>query len=271
MTTKLIANSTPTAQDQSDRAYRMLREAILLGQFKPGERLNERSICEMLNLSRTPLRHAFARLRSEGLVEEVRYAGCFVRKMTISEAVSLVEVRQVLEAGAAALAAQRATEPDRNSLLETAREADEARIKAPDQGLIREEMHFHREVVRLTYNSELARIFDNVHALFLTLQPEGRTHRRPNPTTHEMIAEAIASRNPMEAYRRMWEHLTLCLDTWMHTEVRRDEREEGVQPPRAPDGEPVAILDSSWARLARVTKMSDPSAGTTSYQTERQG
>ncbi|MCC3263510.1 GntR family transcriptional regulator, partial [Paenibacillus polymyxa] len=45
-----------------------MRERILQGEFPPGTRLNERALCDLLGVSRTPLREAFRLLAAEGLV-----------------------------------------------------------------------------------------------------------------------------------------------------------------------------------------------------------
>lgn len=68
----------PGRIDASERAYRSLRSAILLGELAEGTRLAEAALGEELSLSRTPVRAALARLRSEGLVSAAGAKGMVI-------------------------------------------------------------------------------------------------------------------------------------------------------------------------------------------------
>jgi DNA-binding GntR family transcriptional regulator len=87
----------------------MLRDAILRGEYLPGERLVEAQLCERLGVSRFNVRAALQDLGAEGLVEVQRNKGAHVRKVTLEEAIEITEVRMVLEGLVAARAAERVT------------------------------------------------------------------------------------------------------------------------------------------------------------------
>jgi DNA-binding GntR family transcriptional regulator len=91
----------------SDRAYRALRDDILEWRLPPGTTLGEVEQATRLGVSRTPLREALARLSADGLVESQTGRGVVVTQTSVSSAVELFEVREALEAKAAALAAER--------------------------------------------------------------------------------------------------------------------------------------------------------------------
>lgn len=55
-------------QNAAELAYRWLRERLVIGDYRPGQRLTELGICEDLGVSRTPVREALRRLQSDGLV-----------------------------------------------------------------------------------------------------------------------------------------------------------------------------------------------------------
>lgn len=78
-----------------------LREAIMEGRFAPGERLIERELCEMLGVSRPPLREALRRLEAEKLVDIVPHRGPVVASLDIGEAKELYALRALLEGFAA--------------------------------------------------------------------------------------------------------------------------------------------------------------------------
>ena len=60
---------------QTSRAYEFIHQAILSGKFQPGMQLREHALCHMSGLTRTPIRHAFAKLTAEGLVEQIPNVG----------------------------------------------------------------------------------------------------------------------------------------------------------------------------------------------------
>ena len=91
----------------SDRAYAALRDEILEWQLAPGTVLGEVEQAARLGVSRTPLREALARLSADGLVEALAGRGLVVTAASVESVVELFEVREALEAKAAALAATR--------------------------------------------------------------------------------------------------------------------------------------------------------------------
>jgi len=84
-----------------------LREAILTGRLKAGERLVEERIADELGVSRNPVREAIRALASEGLIEVAARRGASVAVMSEQEARETIEVRALLEGHNARLAARR--------------------------------------------------------------------------------------------------------------------------------------------------------------------
>src|SRR4030088_3483695 len=90
-----------------DRVVMELRQAILLGRLKPGERLIEGHLADELGVSRNPVREAIRALASEGLIEVTARRGAAVATMTEQEARETIELRALLEGQNARLAAGR--------------------------------------------------------------------------------------------------------------------------------------------------------------------
>lgn len=86
-----------------------LREAILKGVFKPGERLRQQDIARRLGVSRIPVREALQRLEGEGLVKILPYKGATVAEFTMRDVREIFFLRGLLEGAAAKLAAVRMT------------------------------------------------------------------------------------------------------------------------------------------------------------------
>ena len=96
-----------------------LRTAIFDRRFSPGDRLVERELCEMLDVSRTLLREALSQLEAEGVVQIIPHRGPIVAVYTADDAKSIYEVRAALEEMAGRSFVERATEQECKA-LETA-------------------------------------------------------------------------------------------------------------------------------------------------------
>ena len=80
-----------------DVVFNTLREAILKGELKPGERLMELQLASKLGVSRTPIREAIRMLEQEGLAVTMPRKGAEVAKMTLKDMEDVLEVREALD------------------------------------------------------------------------------------------------------------------------------------------------------------------------------
>jgi DNA-binding GntR family transcriptional regulator len=86
-----------------------LRKLIASGELPPGARLNERSLCERLRVSRTPLREAYRILASEGLIEVLPKRGARVVEMSAADIADVFDLLAVIEGLSGRLAAEKAS------------------------------------------------------------------------------------------------------------------------------------------------------------------
>ena len=100
-----------------DQALKDLRSAIVRSEFKPGERLYEKKLCEFIGVSRTTIREALRTLEAEGLIKVIPQKGPIVATVTSEEANDIFEVREFLEGLACRFFAERGT-PDAISALQ---------------------------------------------------------------------------------------------------------------------------------------------------------
>ncbi len=89
---------------------KVLRGAITSGRFAPGQHLVEKDLCELLGVSRPSVREALRELEGEGLIEIIPNKGTSVRRLTAADAASVYQVRAALEALAARLFVECATD-----------------------------------------------------------------------------------------------------------------------------------------------------------------
>lgn len=102
----------------SDIVYNWIRDAILNSEFKPGERLSQEMITGRLQVSRTPVRDAFKRLQTEGLLEIRPNSGAIVTRLSAEKLAEIYELRTLLEGPAARYACQNITDQDIEHLAE---------------------------------------------------------------------------------------------------------------------------------------------------------
>src|SRR2546422_7812129 len=117
-----------------ERVLASLRQEIIAGSLRPGDRLVERELAERLGVSRVPVREAIRALVAEGFVHFETPRRAVVRRLTRHDVQELFELREALEVYAAGLAAARATPQDLAQVQElldlaaTATEAGDAEV-----------------------------------------------------------------------------------------------------------------------------------------------
>jgi DNA-binding GntR family transcriptional regulator len=114
----------PSGQTSAGTARIRLRDAILDGRLRPGQRLRAETLAIELGTSRTPVREALVALEGEGLVEVEPRRGAVVRSFHADDLLDLYEVRAVLEPHAAARAAERIRPEAIDRLRANCREAE---------------------------------------------------------------------------------------------------------------------------------------------------
>ena len=102
----------------TDRAYLAIRGLIVSLELAPGAVVDERALMERLGVGRTPVREAVRQLAQEQLVEVFPRRGTFVTGVDVRDLARISEVRAALEPEAARLAAERATEEERDQLAD---------------------------------------------------------------------------------------------------------------------------------------------------------
>ena len=114
-----------------DVVFNTLREAILKGELKPGERLMELQLASKLGVSRTPIREAIRMLQQEGLAVTIPRRGAEVAKMTEKNMEDVLQIREALEILAVQLACEKVTEQQIVHLGEAVEEFERA-VKTGD-------------------------------------------------------------------------------------------------------------------------------------------
>jgi GntR family transcriptional regulator of vanillate catabolism len=213
------------SRSQMMRALLRLRELILSGEFKPGERMSELPLVARLGVSRTPLRLALATLEHEGLLRGLTGGGYAVREFTQADINDAVELRGVLEGTAARFAAERGATRRDIRALRVINDEIEPLVKREDyesfEGYMDLNERFHARMLAIARSPLLERAlqgivslpFGGVNAMVLTEAelPESRrilviAHRH-----HDGMIEAIEARQSARAESLAREHARIAL------------------------------------------------------------
>ena len=145
-----------------DVVFKTLRQGILTGELKPGERLMEIHLANKLGVSRTPIREAIRKLELEGLVTMIPRRGAEVAQITEKSMKDVLEVRKVLDDLSVELACERITEEEKEMLKNACVDFEEA-VKTGDFAKIaKTDVAFHDIIVTATRNIRLSQMVNNL-------------------------------------------------------------------------------------------------------------
>jgi DNA-binding GntR family transcriptional regulator len=146
-------DAAATGASAAERAYEATKQAIIRGELAPGTMTSELLVGQQLGLSRTPVHESFLRLAAEGLLSLESRKGAVIRSMPPSEARDVLEMREAVEAAAAArVIADGVTAPLAAS-LQALLDAQAAAIADGDQtAFVDADDAFHTAVVAASRN-----------------------------------------------------------------------------------------------------------------------
>jgi DNA-binding GntR family transcriptional regulator len=183
-----------------------LRDRILTGRLRPGDRLVERELAEDLGVSRVPVREAIRSLESEGFVVVQSPRRVVVRQLDRSDVEELFDVREALEGLAAGLAASRATSKDLRKLERLLEDAAKATASSQASRITALNTRFHDEIVAIAGNGLLSTVLQPLEGRlrWLTSQNE---HFGELLEEHWRLFEAIKSGDAERAKASAAEHV----------------------------------------------------------------
>lgn len=142
--------------------FKTIRQAILTGELKPGERLMEIHLANKLGVSRTPIREAIRQLELEGLVVMVPRKGAQVASITEKSMTDVLEVRLALEKLAVELACKRITYEQKEGLKKVLLEFEKAVETDDASAIARADVDFHDAIFNATGNMRLGQMVNNL-------------------------------------------------------------------------------------------------------------
>ncbi len=145
-----------------DVVFKTLRQAILKGELKPGERLMEIHLADRLGVSRTPIREAIRKLELEGLVTMIPRRGAEVARITEKNMRDVLEVRRALDAFSCELACDRITRQEEEELHKACEEFAAATETMDATVIVAADVKLHDIIVRAAGNERLTELINNL-------------------------------------------------------------------------------------------------------------
>ena len=193
-----------------DVVFKTLREAILRGDLKPGERLMELQLASKLGVSRTPIREAIRMLEQEGLAVTIPRKGAEVARMTLKDMEDVLEIREALDELAVQLACTRITEPQL-ARLQKVKEEFELFTNGDDvRQIAQADVAFHEIIYEATGNPKLVSMLNNLREQLYRYRVEYLKDSGNYPVLireHETILEGLRARDIKKATCAMHEHV----------------------------------------------------------------
>jgi DNA-binding GntR family transcriptional regulator len=207
-----IAPSLPkTAQ-----VYEVIRRAIVTLALPPGSAINEKSICDQLGISRTPLREALLQLSAENLISVVPHMGTYVSRIDLQNVFDGQLVRDALEMKVVRLAAVKMTPQFARQLdFNLHQQARLAQERDYDEFYELDET-FHSMICEFGASPRIWRIVNGAKAQLdrvRRLAFPAPTHLDTVLREHTAIADALKLRDPNEASAAMKVHLDRVFET----------------------------------------------------------
>ena len=213
-----------------DVVFNTLRQAILKGELKPGERLMEIQLANKLGVSRTPVREAIRKLELEGLVLMIPRKGAEVAEITRRDMEDVLEVRTALEELAVKDACDHITDAQLSELKKASNEFKKALLEGKDLVTCADaDMHFHDVILSATNNRRLIQMLNNLSEQMYRYRMEYLKDERTHKTLieeHDAIRRALKKHDKVKAGAAIRVHIDNQKRSILESLTEKEEDEE---------------------------------------------
>ena len=214
-----------------DVVFNTLRQAILRGELKPGERLMEVQLAKKLGVSRTPIREAIRKLELEGLVLMIPRRGAEVAEITEKSMRDVLEVRRALEVLAVSLSCERITKEQIEELKKAAEEFDRSLTSDDVTRTAEADVNFHDIIYNSTENQRLIQLLNNLGEQMYRYRVEYLKHREFHPQIskeHKELITYLEAGAKEQAEEKIGVHIDKQARTVLET-IRRNKNPEKAE------------------------------------------
>ena len=201
-----------------DVVYNTLRHAILANQLPPGTRLYEVHLADELGVSRTPVREAIQKLERDGLVVMRAKRGVEVAPITLTQMRDVLELRMILDALAAELACERATDEDISIVEDAGVQFRRALKEGNLHTIIEKDTLYHGSISAASHNKRLQEINREMEDQVNRYRYETIKHFSDHSRLvkeHNDILEAIKAHDKEKAAATARSHISWQMDSFL--------------------------------------------------------
>ena len=195
-----------------DQAVSYLRDLILDGSYKMGERIVESALAKELELSRSTIRMALNTLSHEGLVVQKPYAGWQVIEINEQDLWEIYHLRVAIESRSAWLAAIKADDENKQQIKELMADFEKAAKmdNVTTQTLSKYELELHSLIVAMSHNSRFVNIYRHVsNQMLLFFNIDLASYEAATIVdAHKPLVDAICNNDPQAAAYHAEEHIS---------------------------------------------------------------
>lgn len=209
---KRSPRKTKPSAPATDKAYRHTKEMILHGTYQGGELLSEGEVAQELGISRTPVREAFLRLESEGLLRLYPKKGALVVPVSVGEIEIVMETRRLIECYALSKLLDQGPNPELALFLESFVDKQNESLDRNEPQIFAEaDRDFHARIVESTQNTILIDLYHGLRDRQIRMGFRSMindSHRsKIIMDEHRQIADAILNGKENQALEIMNTHL----------------------------------------------------------------
>lgn len=228
MLSKIPVQAAPLRSRVAER----IRNAITSGQFRAGEHLRERDLCEQLGVSRTSIRESLRILESEGLITSIPNKGVAVTGITLKESQDVYEARGALEGLLVRLFVRNATDQQISKLIEIVDTIEKSNRHFKIERFVKLKLRFYELIMDGANNQIAANALRAIHARVAQLwvtsltNPE-RAHR--SVTEIRTLVLAIKARDEAAAAKACADHIASASRNVTQVLIERDDEVSAAQ------------------------------------------
>jgi len=191
-------------QTLREKILETIRDSILKGTLKPGEKVAEPELAERFGISRTPIREAFRQLESEGYLTVIPRKGAVVTSLSERDVDEFYAIKSILEGYAARLAASQLSDKDIERLEAINDKLASLAAEGDVKSFFRVHNEFHELFIRAAGNEKLQELIDQVGMKFNRLRMASLSlpgRMEISVAEHKKIIEAFKANDGVEADR----------------------------------------------------------------------
>lgn len=211
--------------------YEGIRGAIIKGLIPVGERINEKEYASRMNISRTPIREALRRIEKEGLVEYIPRFGVVVKKISVSDAKEIYQIRKSLDVLATKNAMKLMNEKDFDEMEQLLKITALANEQDETEKVIRYFSEFNQMIYRFSQMSILESIVLKLREYlmrFRDISLSGRYRRQKALDEHWLIFKMMKRQQYEEIDSVIEEHLDYSKEFVIAEMIRVQEEVKNV-------------------------------------------